>query len=126
VVFFKLKHLAEINTYRIFSFQKLRQKPLLTIFQSFLFVIGAIISGFVLLLWCGIIFGIFGGISSLTTSALLHIFENLTNLLGTQIASFVSFLLLMGCLKIFQYLIIKIGNVEIVENKETGEIEISF
>jgi hypothetical protein len=123
---FKLKHLAEINTYyhRIFSFQKLRQKPLLTIFHSFLFVIGILISGFVLLLWLSIVVGILKTFS--LTEIALHVYKNLNNLLGTQMASFVSFLILLSYLKIVQYLIIKVGKFRVVENEEEEEIEIHF
>jgi hypothetical protein len=122
---FKLKHLAEINTYylRIFSFQKLRQKPLLTIFHSFLFVIGILISGFVLLLWLSIVVGILKTFS--LTEIALYVYKNLNDLLGTQMASFVSFLILLSYLKIVQYLIIKVGKFRVVENEEE-EIEIHF
>jgi hypothetical protein len=108
---------------QIFSFQKLIQKPLSTIFQFFLLIAGILIDVFFLLLWLVVLFNILLTLPLMDIP--IHVYENLRNLLGTPIASFVSFLILMGYLKIVQYLIIKVGKVEMVENEE-GEIEISL
>jgi hypothetical protein len=123
---FKSKYVREIREtgYQIFSFQKLIQKPLSTIFQSFLLVVGMLIGAFFVLLWLFIFVDI---LSILPLSEIaLYVYKTLNDSLGTQIASFVSFLILLSYLKIVQYLIIKVGKFRVVENEEEEEIEISL